>query len=119
MHSGLPSGGKDQGGMRKGAAGRGGMEKNGMGREVQGGLLYMHGAGLCDYDRLMHFLLLYVGIPAPGKVYPADPDSIYVLGHAGDRKTMPAVRYDTACDRKNHLLLRDAVCPDGICIQPV
>lgn len=27
----------------------------------------MHGDVLCDYDRTVHLLLLYMGIPAPGR----------------------------------------------------
>lgn len=76
----------------------------------------MHGDVLCDYDRTVHLLLLYMGIPAPGEVYPADPDSVYVSGYAGDREIISAVRYDTSHNWKNRLPRRDGVCDGSICI---
>ena len=67
----------------------------------------------------MHLLFLYLGIPAPREVYPANPGSVYVLGYAWDREIMPADRYDKAFCWENHLPRRDVLCDGGICIQLV
>ena len=50
-------------------------------KEREGFLLLLHDFILCDYYRPEHLLFLYVGIPAPGKVYSSGADSFYVSGY--------------------------------------
>ena len=114
MPGGISSSRKNQGRIWERAERRGRMEKDGMGREIPGGFLHMHGAGLCDYDRFMRFLFLYMGVPAPRTVHSSNPDSLYVSGDSGDREAMPAVRYDTACHWKNNLSWRHALCDGSV-----
>ena len=91
-------------------------------KEREGFLLLLHDFILCDYYRPEHLLFLYVGIPAPGEVYPSGAGAVYVFGGAWREKNMRTVLFcgRTAGRRnggKGRCAVWEAILPgnNGLC----